>query len=231
MQCQPKTDKLNGHYIAVHKFSDDRWETMEIVDSLVLVNRIIMAGNERDTVIVNRSTNKILTTTPKSMFPIVDFTPVGDTVKLRCEDDLGLYTIAFIKTTQANPNYHFSNTVIDIKLPDYHGEHKVSTDGLKIKNLTVGLLKEYFTKEKWPGVKDSIYIEFDNSLIVRKNELTLLTKRLMRCADTKWVLCLNIDKRVPPSMAKEITEALRAGIAASKIIEAKNQGSEIVYIR
>ena len=230
-QCQTKVDNLNGHYISVYEFGDGRWETLEIVDSLILVNRIIMAVNERDTVVVDRSTNKIVTITPKSMFPIVDFKLNGDTIELRCEDDLGHYKIKFLKTTQTNPKYHFSNSYIDINLADYNEEERVSTNGLKIKNLTVGFLQEYFLKGKWSGVKDSVYIEFDNSILLQKDELQMLTKKLMESTDTKWILCLNLDKRIPESMSKEIKESLRKGIGALKIVEARNRNNEIVYLK
>jgi hypothetical protein len=137
-QCQTKVDSLNGHYISVNEFGDGRWETLEIVDSLILVNRIVMGVNERDTVVIDRLTNKIVTITPKSLFPIVDFKLNGDTIELHCEGDLGQYQIKFLRTTQVNSKYHFSNNYVDSNLADYNEEELVSTNGLKIKNLTVG---------------------------------------------------------------------------------------------
>ena len=97
IQCSTKVDSLNGHYISPTKFPDGRYERLEIIDSLVLVDRIVLGGNERDTILIDPETRKLVKVTPKSMYPIFDFKVVGDTIEIRFEHDLGTGEIKFIK--------------------------------------------------------------------------------------------------------------------------------------
>lgn len=229
-QCQSEVKNLNGHYISVYEFGDGRWETLEMVDSLALVNRIIMALNERDTVIIDQSTHEIVSITPESTYSIVGFKVNGDTIELRCEDDLGHYEIKFLRTSQTDPRYHFANSYIDIHLGDYNNEQELaSVNDLKIKNVTVGFLKGYFLQGRWSGVNDSLYIEFDNSMLLRKDEFEMLMERLTESTDTTWILCLNLDKGVPESMSSEIKDILRK--SQLKVVEARNRNGEIVYLK
>ena len=100
VQCNTKVDSLNGRYTSVTKYPDGRYETLDIVDSLVLVDRIVLGSHERDTIVIDPGTKKFVQVTPKSMFPIFDFRTVGDTIEVHYEDDLGQGKIKFIKEPQ-----------------------------------------------------------------------------------------------------------------------------------
>lgn len=104
IQCSTKVDSLNGYYISPDKFPDGRYETLEIIDSLVLLDRIVLGGHERDTIVINLRTRKFVKATPKSMYPILDFKMVGDTIEIHFEHDLGQSKIKFIKEMKLNPS-------------------------------------------------------------------------------------------------------------------------------
>ena len=102
-QCSTKVDSLNGYYISPDKFPDGRYETLEIIDSLVLLDRIVLGGYERDTIVINPRTRKFIKATPKSIYPILDFKVVGDTIEIHFEHDLGQGEIKFVRSTQSHP--------------------------------------------------------------------------------------------------------------------------------
>ncbi len=102
IQCSTKVDSLNGYYISPDNFPDGRYETLEIIDSLVLVDRIVLGGHERDTIVINPRTRKFIKATPKSMYPILDFKVVGDTIEVHFEHDIGQGKIKFVSSTQSH---------------------------------------------------------------------------------------------------------------------------------
>lgn len=100
IQCSTKVDNLDGYYISPNKFPDGRYETLEIIGSLVLVDRIVLGGHERDTIVTNPRTRKFIKATPKSMYPLLDFKVVGDTIEVHFEHDLGQDKIKFVRSTR-----------------------------------------------------------------------------------------------------------------------------------
>lgn len=99
IQCVTKVDSLNGRYTSIIKYPDGRYETLDIVDSLVLVDRIVLGGHERDTIVIDPETKEFVRVTPKSGYPIFDFKIVGDTIEVHYEHDLGQGKIKFIRAT------------------------------------------------------------------------------------------------------------------------------------
>jgi hypothetical protein len=97
IQCSTKTDSLNGRYVSAIKYLDGRYETLDIVDSLVLVDRIVLGAHERDTIFIDPETKKFVRVNSKSMFPIFDFKTVGDTIEIHYEHDLGQGKNKFVK--------------------------------------------------------------------------------------------------------------------------------------
>ncbi len=226
IQCQTKVDSLNGHYVSIDKSTGEEYETLDIVDSLVLINAAVVFLDNRDTIVIDTETKKFVRST-RAMFPIFDFKVVGDTIEIHFEHDAGQDKIKFIKGPQSIPEDSFSTSFIDVNLVDYDSGELIHPNDFKIKNLTIGLLKNGI---KW-GASDSIYIEFENEMFLQRNELPKLIEKLIQDNDDKLILCLNFDKRVPESMSREIREILSTGIGTLKTTESRNKKNEIVYVK
>lgn len=89
IQCYTKGGSLNGLYTSISSYPDGRHDTVEIQDSLVIVDRIVLGANERDTIVIDPGTNRFVRVKHKSVFPIFDFKKVLDTIEVHYEHDLG----------------------------------------------------------------------------------------------------------------------------------------------
>jgi len=226
--CQTKVENLDGHYISTGQLTADTYETLDIKDSLVLINKGNAFLGQRDTIVIDTKSNSFISST-RAMFPIFDFKVVNDTIELHFEHDAGQDKIKFIKGTHTNPADYFSTSHIDVDLLDYDSGELIDTNDLKIINLTIGPLKrgtDWGTNDK-----DSICIEFENEVFLQKNELRNLATKLIQDDDDKVILCLNFDKRVTQSVATEIRNDLKKNVGKLKVTESRNRNSDIVYLR
>jgi hypothetical protein len=224
--CQSKVDNLDGHYVSVGK-PGDTYETLDIADSLVLINISSVFRGQRDTVVIDTKTNSFLSST-RAMFPIFDFKVVNDTIEVHFEHDAGQDKIKFVKG-HTNAADHFSTSYIDVDLLDYDSGKLIDANDLRIVNLTIGPLKK---GTDWgTSDKDSICIEYENEFFLQRNELQKLSDKLILDIDDKVILCLNFDKRVSRQVTTEIKNALEK-IAGNVIVtESRSRGNEIVYVK
>lgn len=55
---------LNGHYVSVdksiNKFYGERYLTLDIIDSLVILNKRLVFSEQKDTIVIDRSTRKFI---------------------------------------------------------------------------------------------------------------------------------------------------------------------------
>lgn len=226
--CQTKVVNLNGHYISISKLKNDTYETLDINDSLVLINKDNVFITQRDTIVIDTETNSFISST-RVMFPIYDFKVVNDTIELHFQHDAGQEKVKFIKGAKKSPKDYFSTSYIDIDLLDYQNEELINTNDLEILNLIIGPVKkgiDWLTNDK-----DSIYIEFENEFFLQKNEIKSLADKLIQGNDKKVILCLNYDKRVTQSMKGEIKNELIKIIGNLEMTESRDKDNEIVYLK
>ncbi len=221
-------DNLAGHYISSGHLTSDTYETLDIEDSLVLVNKGSVFLLQRDTIIIDTKTNSFVSST-RAMFPIFDFKVVNDTIEIHFEHDAGQDKIKFIKGTHITPGDYFSTSYVDVDLLEYDSGELIDINDLKMVNLTIGPLKK---GTDW-GINDmdSICIEFENEFFLKRSEFQQLIDKLIQDNDDEAILCLNFDKRVPRSVAMEIRNELEEKAGKIKITESRNRGNEIVYVK
>src|SRR5690606_12312640 len=226
--CQTEVDNLEGHYISTSQLTSDTYETLDIEDSLVLINKASVFLGQRDTILIDTKTNSFISST-RAMFPIFDLKVVNDTIEIHFEHDAGQDKIKFIKGTHINPADYFSTSYIDVDLLEYDSGELIEINDLKMVNLTIGPLKK---GTDW-GINDmdSICIEFENEFFLKRSEFQQLIDKLILDNDDEAILCLNFDKRVPRSVAMEIRNELEEKVGNIKITESRNRGNEIVYVK
>jgi len=77
--CSRKVEIFNGHYIAVNDLIGDGYATVDIQDSIVLLNKSSVFYDERDTIIINPQKNTLIRS-HRLPFPICDFRADHDTI-------------------------------------------------------------------------------------------------------------------------------------------------------
>lgn len=225
IHCQTEKVNLNGHYVSLSKFDNNSYLTLDIVDSLVLINRTIVFMDQRDTIIIDQKTNSFVRST-REMFPFFDFRVSKDTVILEFAHDAGTDKIKFIKDIPTNNDY-FSNSLIDVELEKYLDEPQVVLEGLQIKNVTVGTLKKGI---KWAEA-DSNYIEFENEVFLDLKDISKLGPSFESDSIRNWVICLNLDKQVPSSLSDRLKSELVKNYKDDRLIQTKINGNELLYVK
>ncbi len=209
--CQIKTKDLNGYYV-----SDRYGYTIDIIDSLVLLNTDNIFTDEHDTIIIDLKNNSFVRSSPR-MFPFYDFKASKDKVTLYFEHDAGTESLDFYKTELRDRRKNFfSTSSLKIDLNDCDGSCYDITDR-NIANILIGTPKN----KEWG---DSIKIQFKDVFISVKD----IKKLDEVTSDSTVVVCLFFDKNVPQSIQSQIineTKGLR-----NKIVEARLDSDRIRYL-
>lgn len=223
-QCQNKQTNLDGHYISTNLPYDNSYYTLDIIDSLVLINKNVVFLDQRDTIIIDPKKNLFIRST-REMFPFFDFGLISDTVMLRFAHDGGEDIIKFIKATPSASEF-FSSSLIEIEPEQYRNESQFKIDGLNIKNITVGPLKK---GASWPN-PDSLYIEFENEVFIDLEDISRIGASLDSDSISNWAIGLHLNKHVPQSVAKQVRLELLKNYDRKKIAESRLDGNQLVYI-
>lgn len=223
-QCQNKQTNLDGHYVSTNLPYDNSYFTLDIIDSLVLINKNVVFLDQRDTIIIDPKTNSFIRST-REMFPFFDFGLINDTVMLRFAHDGGEDIIKFIKATPSASEF-FSPSLVEIEPEQYLNESTFKTDGFNIKNIIVGPLKKGVS---WPN-PDSLYIEFENAVFIDLEDISRIGASLDSESISNWVIGLHLNKDVPQSIANQLRFELLKNYDRKKIAESRLHGNQLVYI-
>jgi hypothetical protein len=209
--CQTETKDLNGYYV-----SDRYGYTIDIIDSLVLLNADNIFRDEHDTIIIDLKNNSFVRSSPR-MFPFYDFKSSKDKVTLFFEHDAGTESLDFYKTKLRDRRKNFfSTSPLNIDLNDCDGSCYDIADQ-NIANILIGTPKN----KEWG---DSIKIQFEDVFI----SVTDIKKLNEGISDSTVVVCLFFDKNVPQSIQTQIineTKGLR-----NKIVKARLDSDRIRYL-
>lgn len=223
-QCQNKQTNLDGHYVSTNLPYDNRYYTLDIIDSLVLINKNVVFLDQRDTIIIDPKTNSFIRST-REMFPFFDFGLINDTVMLQFAHDGGEDIIKFIKATPSASEF-FSPSLIEIEPEQYHNESEFKIDGLNVKNIVVGPLKNGVSWSK----PDSLYIEFENEIFIDLKDIARIGPSLDSDSVSNWAICLHLDKHVPQPVANQLRLALLKNYDHKKIAESRLSDNKLIYI-
>ena len=227
IQCQHKKQRLQGHYVSIGQLEGDRYETLDINDSLILLNKTSVFYDQHDTVVINPEHHSFIRAT-RAMFPYYDFSLKGDTVLLMFSHDGGEDTVKYIPASKSIHD-HFSTSLIEMDLPGWEGQKTIIVNELNTRNLVIGPLKEGV---RWDTENnDSIFIECDNQTFLHSlAELRMLAKELSKDS-TVITLCVHVDKKVSDQSIKEIRALLNEGAGNLKIVETRiKEDTTLVYI-
>jgi hypothetical protein len=222
IECQNKKTKLAGHYRSVPAGQNSyEYQTIDVSDSLVLIDRDLILFSLRDTMVINPDTHTFVRQT-RELFPFYDFGTSGDTLLLMFSHDAGIETIKFLS---APPTFsdRFSTLVVEIKPDELLGEKEVKVNESKISHLLIGYLKK---EVNWAN-KDSIYLVFDGEVTLAEKDFDQLGKELQ--ANQK-LLCLSFDKTVPSTFANRIRQKITKSIREESLIELRRKGDKLVFI-
>lgn len=218
---------LNGHYVSVdksiNKFYRERYLTLDIIDSLVILNKRLVFSEQKDTIVIDRSTRKFIKSL-KVDSQIYDFKVTGN--ELFLQTDYGEW-IKFIRKEVSTSDY-FSNSLIDIEPEDYASQSQVQIQNLNFKNVIVGKLK---TAAGWEEATDSIYMEYENEVFIHYSDIARLNKVLVRDTLINWSVCLHLDRGIPDSLAFLLKSDLLKIIGKEKLFESRLDENELVYIK
>jgi hypothetical protein len=223
-QCQSKRINIDGHYVSTNLPYDNSYYTLDIIDSIVLVNKNTVFLNQRDTIIIDPVKNSFVRSTRK-MFPFFDFELVNDTVMLQFVHDGGEDIIKFIKATPSASEF-FSQSLIEIEPMQYRNESQFKIDGLNIKNITVGPLKKGIG---WPK-PDSLYIEYENEIFIDLKDIPRIGASLESDSISNWAISLNLDKNIPQPIANQLRMELAKNYSRERITETRLSGNKLIYI-
>lgn len=224
--CSRNVEVLNGHYVAVNDLISDGYATIDIHDSLVLLNHSSVFFDDRDTIIIDPTDNSFIRSN-RIPFPIYEFEASNDTIFVSYAYDAGEETIKFIKKKVSPMFNFFAESSIDIQLIPYNNEDLSEVELSKPINLIIGRLKENID---WPEVDpDSIIIEFEGFDYLDINDLPELNAHLQQTNST--VLCLHFDKRVPTQVATEIRNKLDNAFKTYDVVESRFNGTDLVFIK
>ncbi len=224
--CTRKAEVLNGHYVAVNDLIGDGYATIDVQDSVVLLNKSSVFYDERDTIIINTKRNTFVRSNRRP-FPIYDFSADHDTIYVSYAYDAGEETIKFIPMEISPMFSYFAESNIDIQLRPYDNEIITSVQQNKVVNLIIGRAKEGI---KWPEPhRDKILIEFERFDYVEDDELPELIRQIQEENDR--VLCLHFDKRVPLDVATDIRSRIKNTAITCDIVESRINETELVYIK
>lgn len=224
-QCQTEKANLDGHYVSIDKFDDNSYMTLDIVDSLVLINKNIVFIDQRDTIIINSKTNSFVSST-REMYPFFDFKVLKDTVVLHYSHDGGDDKMKFVRDIPSSSDY-FSSSLIDIELNNYHNEPEANINESQIKNITIGALKKGI---RW-AKSDTIYIEYENEVFINFDDISKIGRVLDSDSIKNWVICLNLDKEVPIAISDRIKSDLRNSYSDEQLIQTQLGGDKIIYVK
>jgi hypothetical protein len=212
--------------VAINDLIGDGYATIDIQDSIVLLNKYSVFYDERDTIIIDPKRNTFIRSN-RNPFPIYDFRADNDTVYVSYGYDAGEETIKFIRSEVSPMFNYFAESSIDIQLKPYDKETIVLIDQNKVINLIIGRLKEGID---WPEAQhDSILIEFERFDYLGNNELSELIGFTEKEQDP--ILCLHFDKRVPKDVKIGIQNEIKNILTTSKVVESRINGTELVYIK
>ena len=224
--CSRNTEGLKGDFVAINDLIGDGYATIDIEDSIVLLNKYSVFYDERDTIIIDPK-RKTFIRSNRNLFPIYDFKAIKDTVYLSYSYDAGEETIKFIRSEISPMFKYFAESSIDIQLMTYNNETVVLIEQNKVLNLIIGRLKEGVD---WPNAQpDSIFIEFERYDYLGNKELSELIGHTEQVQDP--VLCLHFDKRVPTEVMISIRNKIKNTVSASKVVESRITETGLVYIK
>jgi hypothetical protein len=223
-QCHNDRVKLNGHYVSASK-SDYGYETLDILDSVIIVNKSLVFAEARDTIIIDPTTNSFVSST-REMFPSFGVSYSKDTVILDYTHDAGDDQAKFVKAPPSSRDY-FSTSCIDIELTEYEDEAKFDISQSKIRNITVGTLK----RDLAAYVPDSIYLEYESEQFLSNSDLLRIGQGLDREQTMNWVLCLSIDTRVPDSVSERLRSMIGRSVGFERLVETRISNGVLVYVK
>lgn len=214
--CKTKTENIEGYYVSTE--NNGQFYTIDIRDTLVLLNTDNIFTNQHDSIIIDLKDNSFIRSSPR-MFPFYDLKATKDKVTLFFEHDAGNETIEFYKAELRDKKKNlYSTSNLNIELMDCDGSCYDISD-TNIKNILVGQPKR---KNEW---SDSVQLELDNDIFIKMTDINKMNEII---TDSTAIISLHFDKNVPSDVwtrIKKETKGLR-----NKVVEARFSGDKLKYV-
>jgi hypothetical protein len=213
-----KIEKLDGHYVSVDKTKNEPYATLDISDSVILVNRNSISIHDRDTVIINTKNNSFIRST-QPFFPFCDFKVTKNGISLFYQHDAGIESVDFIRDTFVNElETYYTTSKLKIDLKNCASLYFRIDNHVALKNIPIGVPKNE---------------SFGNSIKIQVEDAFISTEELKQnssfFADSSLWICLHFDKNVPDSLYTRIKKEFKKYVH-NRVIEARAKNDKIVYM-
>jgi hypothetical protein len=214
--CKNKTKNIDGYYISTE--NNGQFYTIDIRDTLALINTDNIFTHQHDTIIVNLKDNSFVRSSPR-MFPFYDFKATNDKVTLFFEHDAGNETIEFYRTESRDKKRNlYSTSNLNIRLLDCDSSCYDISD-TNVKNILIGRPKR---KNEWG---DSVQIELDNDIFIKMADLKIMNEII---TDSTAIISLHFDKNVPLDVRTRIKNETKG--LKNRVVEARFSGDKLKYV-
>lgn len=218
----------NGHYVLESYTQQGRYLTLDVKDSIVLLNRSSVFHNQRDTIFIDPDRHTLKSAVLNHL-NIRQFHTVSDSVFLHYGPGPTGSKAVFIRA-EANPARDaYANSMLDVYPSecDQQCEHQHVAEQQNMRHLLVGRPKPGVAKHI--GLRDdSIVMEFHNITFLGFKELEPLLREMKKAGDH---LCIHVDKNVPAEKSAELRNELSRLDREMKLHEGRWKDGQIVYVR
>jgi hypothetical protein len=225
--CSGTVHDPDGHYVLESYSQQGRYFTLDIVDSIVLLNKSSVFKNQRDTIFID-PTHNTFRRAASNPLNIFGFRTEGDSIVLSYGTNGDGSELVFVKREENIDRDIYANSLLDVEPtpcePDCKHSHISETT--KTRHLLVGPPKPGVA----PGMMlkpDSVLMEFHNLTFLDMKNLQALTREMKKAGED---LCLHIDKDIPNAKVIALRTELRSNSNGMTIFESRMKDGKLVFI-
>lgn len=226
--CAGTAHDPNGHYVLESYTQQGRYLTLDVKDSIVLLNRSSVFYNQRDTIIIDPRQHTLKSAVLNHL-NIRQFHTVSDSVFLHYGSGPVGSKAVFIRAEADALRDAYANSLLDVNPNecDVGCVHSHVAEKENMRHLLVGKPKAGVAKRI--GLRDdSIVMEFHNVTFLGIKELEPLLREMKKAGD---LLCLHVDKNVPAEKSTELLQELARIDREIRLLEGRWKDGKVVYVK
>ncbi len=225
--CSGTVHDPDGHYVLESYSQHGRYFTLDVADSVVLLNKSSIFMNQRDTIFIDpvHHTYRNAVTNQLNIF---GWRSEGDSIIMSYGTRGDGSELVFVRSAEDPGHDVFSNSMLDVELTPCESEcgHAHIPENKLMRHLLVGPPKPGVA----PGMMlkpDSILMEFHNITFLGMNNLQALTREMKKAGEK---LCLHFDKDTPREMTTALRSELWSHADGMTILESRMKDGRVVFV-
>jgi hypothetical protein len=224
--CSGTLPKPTGHYVLESHDQQGRYLTLDIQDSMLLLNKSLIFQNQRDTIFIDTK-RSIVRNAESNELHVYALKAEGDTVVLSYGDpDDASSDMVFVRSTADPQRDLYSNSFLDVQLDQCEGNGVDIEESGKFRHLLIGRPKAGLAASMMMD-RDSIVMEFHNMTFIGLKDVSILAREMKKAGEH---LCVHIDKETPDAHVLSLRAELSKHAQGMKILEGRMKEGRVVYV-